>query len=366
MPQNRRPARQANPKRDARARAAEKHTQEMAAKWAKEIQKSLDGVRLFDGMPKARKAVKVAEEKPEKLEAQAEETVEEAAGEVVAVEEPAEAVEAEDAEDEEAPAEEAVSPEAVPACPVQVSVVNATTTQAVLDNGRGYAQFCDLAVLDFASFTNPGGGYIRGGLAQEEAICADSFLYNVLKEQGKFYNENRRRNINCELYRNRALVVPAVRFERNKVHAYGDVIVAAAPNARRAKADYKVKDEALERAMRDRIRFVLAICDELGHEKAIFGAYGCGVFGWDAETVATMFLEELAEGDHVLKQVVFAVPQSNWDENLPMFEHVLGNFPNKPEGSYAQAKAAKAAEAAANEAAAEEDDEDEDDWRKYL
>ena len=82
-----------------------------------------------------------------------------------------------------------------------------------------------MAVLAFASFTNPGGGYIQGYLGQEATLCADSYLYNVLDKQRKWYGENRRRNINCELYRNRALVVPAVRFDRNHVHAYADVIV---------------------------------------------------------------------------------------------------------------------------------------------
>ena len=39
--------------------------------------------------------------------------------------------------------------------------------------------------------------------------------------------ENRRRNLNCELYRNRGLVVPKVRFDREKYHSYADVIVVS-------------------------------------------------------------------------------------------------------------------------------------------
>ena len=107
-----------------------------------------------------------------------------------------------------------------------------------------------MAVLAFASFTNPGGGYIQGYLGQEATLCADSYLYNVLDKQRKWYGENRRRNINCELYRNRALVVPAVRFDRNHVHAYADVIVAAAPNVKRARQEYRVSDDALLDAAR--------------------------------------------------------------------------------------------------------------------
>ena len=61
-------------------------------------------------------------------------------------------------------AESAPAEKAAPALP-QVTVLDASATQAILDNGRGYAQFCDMAVLAFASFTNPGGGYIQGYLA---------------------------------------------------------------------------------------------------------------------------------------------------------------------------------------------------------
>ena len=246
-------------------------------------------------------------------------------------------------------------------------MLDASATQAILDNGRGYAQFCDMAVLAFASFTNPGGGYIQGYLGQEAALCADSYLYNVLDKQRKWYGENRRRNINCELYRNRALVVPAVRFDRNHVHAYADVIVATAPNVKRARQEYRVSDDALLDALRDRIRFVLAICDELGREKLVLGAWGCDNNGFDAEAVAELFRKELASGDFKVKQVFFAVPSTRWDEDFAKFEHVLANFPERNEESYAQVAARAAAARAAEQArAAAEDDEDDDDWRKYL
>lgn len=246
-------------------------------------------------------------------------------------------------------------------------MLDASATQAILDNGRGYAQFCDMAVLAFASFTNPGGGYIQGYLGQEATLCADSYLYNVLDKQRKWYGENRRRNINCELYRNRALVVPAVRFDRNHVHAYADVIVAAAPNVKRARQEYRVSDDALLDALRDRIRFVLAICDELGREKLVLGAWGCDNNGFDAEAVAELFRKELASGDFKVKQVFFAVPSTRWDEDFAKFEHVLASFPERNEESYAQAAARAAAARAVEQAqAAAEDDEDEDDWRKYL
>lgn len=299
-----------NPRRDARRAAAEKHTAEVAARLGKEIDRAKAGMRRFDGAP----AAEVAEP-----------------------------------------------------CVPRVSVVAQDSVGAILDNGRGYAQYCDLAVLDFASFVNPGGGYIRGGLAQEEALCAESFLYNVLESARDWYGENRHRNINCELYRDRALVVPAVRFERGRMHAYADVVVAAAPNAKRAQADYHVKDDVLDEAMRGRIRFVLGIIDALGREKAVLGAYGCGVFGWDAEKVAEMFRAELASGAHGVKQVIFAVPETRYDDNLAKFQHAFSAFPEAPATSYAEVAAERQAQAEkAAQARAAEEAEEEDDWRQYL
>lgn len=357
---------QPNPKREARAKAAERHVAAVSEACAKDIERSLAGVREFDGMP----AGFVAAMKAKVQKAAAVEDVE--AAEVEATE-AAEVEAAVDAEVAPEPVEEATEAEPAPAAeepaPVlpEVTVLDASATQAILDNGRGYAQFCDMAVLAFASFTNPGGGYIQGYLGQEATLCADSYLYNVLDKQRKWYGENRRRNINCELYRNRALLVPAVRFDRNHVHAYADVIVAAAPNARRARQEYRVSDDALLDALRDRIRFVLAVCDELGREKLVLGAWGCENNGFDAEAVAELFRKELASGDFKVKQVFFAVPSTRLDEDFAKFEHVLANFPERNEESYAQVAARAAAARAAEQArAAAEDDEDEDDWRKYL
>lgn len=301
---NNRNAGRNNDRRNERIEAATAHIAEMDARFGKEIERSIAELKVYDGAP----TVTVEGSVPE------------------------------------------------------VRVVDQDSVAAVLEQGRGIANACDLAVLDFASFTNPGGGYDRGAWAQEEALCADSTLFNVLRGQRKWYGENRRRNINCNIYRNRGLVVPKVRFEREGYHSYADVIVVAAPNARRAREDYHVADNTLVAAMRDRIRFVLAIADELGHEKLILGAFGCGVFGWRASDVARLFLEELATGTHVAKQVTFAIPRTRFDENLARFEHAFAKFPEANDGAYVKPEAKPRVEVKRQD----DDDEEEEDWRKYL
>lgn len=247
-----------------------------------------------------------------------------------------------------------------------VEVRACDSVAAILEEGRGVASRCDLAVLDFASYTSPAGGYDRGFWGQEQALCDESYLANVLLEQKSWYQENRQRNLNCELYRNRALVVPAVRFERDNYHSYADVIVCAAPNARRASANYHIDAATQRAAMQDRIRFVLAVADSLGHDKLILGAYGCGAFGWDAATIAELFRAELAGGTHRISQVIFAVPKTRYDEHYDIFEHAFAKFPEQNTDAYIGREEREAVKASEKAPAQDDSDDEEEDWRKYL
>ncbi len=336
-------------RREERARKREAFVAQNEERLVSEIERSVAGVKQIDGMP----AVAARPVVPAKKD-------EDANPEVAVAEPEAEDVELASAEDTSTGV---VEPEAdpAPAAP-RVRVLDQNSVTAILENGRGRAQFCDLAVLDCASFTRPAGGFDAGYMGQEQELCDESYLYSVLKRQRDWYGENRRRNVNCELYRNRALVVPAVRFTRGKLHAYADVIVVAAPHAKRARAEYKVAEDALAAAMRDRIRFALAVADSLGHEKLVLSAFGVGQFGWNVETVAEMLREELACGGHVATDVIIAVRKDRFNEDFERFEHAFAAFPAKNETSYEEVKAARAA----LETVDDDDEDEDDDWRKYL
>ena len=86
------------------------------------------------------------------------------------------------------------------------------------------------------------------------------------------------------------------------------------------------------------------------------------MFGWRASDVAKLFLEELATGTHVAKQVTFAIPRTRFDENLARFEHALAKFPETNDEAYVKPEAKPRVEVKRQD----DDDEEEEDWRKYL
>ena len=164
------------------------------------------------------------------------------------------------------------------------------------------------AVLNFASYRSPGGGFIRGSIAQEECLCHESFLYNVLESfQREFYEWNMQHK-QKGLYLNRALYSPEIGFFRNVKEAFCDVITCAAPNKAAAQKYENVSDRENTEALKSRIQFVLDIAEKNEVKTLILGAYGCGVFGQDAKEVAGIFKEFLTTTHTSFDTVVFAVP----------------------------------------------------------
>lgn len=176
-----------------------------------------------------------------------------------------------------------------------------------------------MAVLNFASYKNPGGMFLKGSTAQEESLCHHSFLYNVLSEKKDFYNWNRK-NLNKALYMNRALYSPDILFYKDGVYTICDVITCAAPNKKAAKKYNAVSELENEIALFNRIQFVLDMARYKKVSTLILGAYGCGVFGQDSYRVAGMF-RQLLETKFLgcFENVIFAIPFSYTNNNLNNF-----------------------------------------------
>lgn len=199
------------------------------------------------------------------------------------------------------------------------------SVSAVFKYETGYRN----AVLNFSSYKNPGGMFINGSKAQEECLCHESFLYNVLSKHNDFYEWNNQHK-NKALYLDRALYTPHILFIReNKdthetIIKHCDVITCAAPNKSAAQKYQNVSDEENTKVLNSRIKFILNIAKENNVDTLILGAYGCGVFGQDPTEVANIFKHYLdTEFNSCFKTVVFAVPNGR-DGNLEAFKKVFG------------------------------------------
>ena len=185
--------------------------------------------------------------------------------------------------------------------------------------GEKYHSLGKTALLNFASYKNPGGMFMNGSKAQEECLCHESFLYNVLEEfRDSFYEWNNRHK-NKALYFNRALYSPNILFREAWCC---DVITCAAPNKSAAQKYQAVSDDENYKALKSRMRFVLDIAVENEVDILVLGAWGCGVFGQNPVEVATAFQELLQKKyRNCFSKVIFAVPKdtANYDAFCKVF-----------------------------------------------
>lgn len=195
----------------------------------------------------------------------------------------------------------------------QITVTEETTCEAIVRlaaEERGH-----LAALNFASARNPGGGFLGGAQAQEEAITRSSALYPCLCTQEATYYKPNRANRSL-LYLDVAIFSPGVPFFRDDAGTLlpqpplASVITAPAPNAGAVQKNQPHDVAKIEPTLRRRAEFVLAIAAQEKVERLILGAWGCGVFRNDPAMVARAFGDLLLRGGRyadAFSEVVFAI-----------------------------------------------------------
>jgi uncharacterized protein (TIGR02452 family) len=162
---------------------------------------------------------------------------------------------------------------------------NAADRSDVDDDER---QFC--AILNFASAKNPGGGFLGGASAQEESLARSSALYPCIKDSD-MYRINRRDNARL-VYHDVAVYSPRVPFFKLDSGATvapfrAGVLTMPAPNGGCVRRG--VSRAELAAAVARRVHAVLAMAAAHGHTHLVLGAYGCGVFKNDVDSVALQF-----------------------------------------------------------------------------
>ncbi|RYP65921.1 hypothetical protein DL771_008051 [Monosporascus sp. 5C6A] len=227
----------------------------------------------------------------------------------------------------------------------------ATTTTAA--TGRGSADAEDgrnrrVAVLNLASERTPGGGWLSGAVAQEEALCYRSSLslslhraYYPLAPRSAIYTPDvvvvrssmgsgHRLLLQTPLAPQQLPVVSVVSVAGVRWPEVEEVAVAATGDGgRRGRSERMFRYAADRDLTRDKMRLALRVAAAEGHELLVLGALGCGAFGGPPDDVARCWLGVLEEPEFAggwFREVWFAVldrderPGGNFD----VFERVLG------------------------------------------
>lgn len=183
--------------------------------------------------------------------------------------------------------------------------------------------FGRIAILNFASATRPGGGFLNGSQAQEESIARSSTLYPSLMTDSaqRFYrlhNHDRKGGF----YHHALIYTPSIVVLKDDAGNWTspfevDVLTSAAVNA----GDVRKKigdqftpaeiEKRIESAMKERMARILFLFEQQGAKNIVLGSFGTGVFKNNIEVVARIWAELLTEKGaryrHSFHRVVFAI-----------------------------------------------------------
>ncbi len=186
-------------------------------------------------------------------------------------------------------------------------IINLTTIEAVLQNhDKG-----KVIALNFANAIIPGGAYIIGGNAQEESICRASMLYYSIRKQRKYYIKNilhlSPSYTDTMIYSEN---VPIIRDDdgcllENPV--YCNFITCPAVN--KTLARFIIPDKKIIKIMERRINKIISFAMSKSPDVLILGAFGCGDFGNNRETIFQIFENSINSYTDGKKDIIFAVPQ---------------------------------------------------------
>lgn len=185
-----------------------------------------------------------------------------------------------------------------------------------------------IAVLNFANPFEPGGGVLRGSVAQEENLCRCSNLYNSISTPGiiEQYYEKHTANKKNYLFSDRLVYSPGIvvlkddrSYERLADSFLVDIITCAAPyNV------YGHDPELLKSTYRRRLTNLFEVAAENDVDVLILGAFGCGVFHNPPELMAGMFRELIEKTYYAyFKQIWFPLSKSKFTRNYEVFSKIL-------------------------------------------
>ncbi len=189
---------------------------------------------------------------------------------------------------------------------VSEHLIKSDTISAVLK------QTGKIIALNFANAMYPGGGYILGGNAQEEALCRASMLYYTIRTAKKYYHANRMHVFpdytDHMIYSQNVPVIRDQEGKRLEASRLCDFITCPAVN--RTFAKFLFSKKKLDQIMQNRISQIIQLCALKKPDVIILGAFGCGVFGNQREMIYPLFESAINQylADEI--KIIFADPSA--------------------------------------------------------
>lgn len=228
----------------------------------------------------------------------------------------------------------------------QVQIIAAKTFETAINLHKKYSTK-KIAVLNFASATRPGGGVKNGSSAQEESLCRCSTLYPTIDRRWlweKYYGVNRElkdnRHTDACIYSPSVIICKADDFAHTRLSEKDfvtvDVISCAAPNLRNEPANrhnpetgkpIKMEPQKLYDLHVKRAKHIMHVAAANQVDILILGAFGCGAFQNDPDTVAKAYRTALKDYRDKFDSIVFAIYCGGTDRsNYDAFEKNLGSL----------------------------------------
>jgi len=181
----------------------------------------------------------------------------------------------------------------------------------VLEIGRRMAADGPVAALNFASATSPGGGFLSGARAQEEAIARSSGLFAALEGRAMYDDPRHSRDAMYSDYVIYSPDVPVFRLDSGELLEQPwplSIVTCPAVNANGLRKYSPARMGEVEALMTARMAKMLSVAANHGPRRFILGAWGCGAFGLDPEMMARVF-DEMLRGPFrgVFSEIVFAI-----------------------------------------------------------
>lgn len=215
----------------------------------------------------------------------------------------------------------------------KVDVVNADSLATAIDlKKQGY----DVAILNMASRSNPGGGVLKGAGAQEETLFRRTNLFQSLYQFAPFARCYKVPLSDKQYPMDRnfgGIYTPgATVFRKDEKSGYElmkqpvdlSFISVAGINRPELTSDGMIAEHLIEPTRR-KMRTIFRIGLHHGHDTLVLGALGCGAFANPPRHIARLFHEVMNEDEfrNKYRLVVFAVLD---DHNSYRSHNPEGNF----------------------------------------